>query len=74
MTNADDDRRLGGGTCPYCGVDGSVPADSDSWWCPSCRREYPAFAWKCGHPDCWEFAWDYCARHQPQAEKGKTDS
>jgi hypothetical protein len=46
-------RRLGGGTCPHCGASGSVPADMDSWWCPSCKRQYPTFAFKCHHPDCW---------------------
>jgi hypothetical protein len=64
------DVRIGGGTCPFCRTPGSYPADSDSWYCENCRREYPTFAYKCAHPDCWEFVFgrDYCDIHKPQTE------
>ena len=66
---------LGGRTCPFCGVGESNPADYDSWWCPNCRREYPTRAFKCAHPDCWEFAIpfdEFCERHGGKISKRKT--
>ena len=61
--------------CPYCGSTTSFPSDMDSWWCPGCKSVYPTLAFKCGHPDCWEFAslGDYCEEHQPRAEKDKAE-
>ena len=68
-----EEPRLGGGICPYCGTSGSYPSDMDSWWCLHCKREYPTRAFKCRHPDCWEFVFgkDYCTRHE--TEKKQTE-
>ena len=67
-TDAPMDRKakhVGGPTCPFCGADGSYPAD-DAWWCPQCKRQRPTIAYKCRQPDCWEFAMgDFCKQHTP---------
>jgi hypothetical protein len=48
--------------CPHCGAKESHPVE-DGWWCPNCKREYPTAAYKCPHPDCWEYA-ILCERHK----------
>ena len=75
---------LGGRNCPFCGAgpphdplsrSPSPDVDDDSWWCPNCRRFYPTRAYKCAHPDCWEFIglWDdFCERHRGKIRKRKT--
>ena len=42
-------------TCPFCGAHNAQPVE-DGWWCSDCQREYPTRAFKCPHPDCWEYA------------------
>lgn len=49
-------------TCPYCGSKEPQPVE-DGWWCDSCQREYPTRAYKCPHPDCWEYP-IVCDRHR----------
>ena len=47
--------------CPFCGAQNSQPVE-DGWWCCSCDREYPTRAYKCPHPDCWEYE-IVCKKH-----------
>ena len=54
------------GGCPYCGSSSKYPGDMESWFCLSCKREYPTLAFRCGHPDCGEFVFgddSHCERH-----------
>lgn len=52
--------------CPHCGAKECHPVE-DGWWCPSCEREHPTAAFKCPHPDCWEYA-ILCERHKETAQ------
>lgn len=55
-----------GSTCPHCGAVGAQPSEMDSWWCPSCSKEFPTRAFKCRRDECWEFVFigQFCERHR----------
>lgn len=40
--------------CPFCGNSDCLPLE-DGWSCQDCGREYPTGAFRCPHPDCWEY-------------------
>jgi len=56
--------------CPVCGADNSWPMDMDSWYCLNCDHEYPTTAFKCRHPDCWEYVFldEYCEAHKSHSK------
>jgi hypothetical protein len=57
-------------TCPHCGSHDAHPIE-DGWWCSGCQRDYPTRAYKCPHPDCWEYEFS-CKIHNAPAAPAKT--
>lgn len=56
--------------CPNCGSLSTAPADYDSWYCSSCREEFPTHAYAelmCKQPACERYAGasGYCDKHDP---------
>ena len=57
-------------SCPFCGSNEFTPIE-DAWSCRKCGREWPTLAYKCKHPDCWEWVYfkDYCRQHAGDHKK-----